>query len=158
MESDLRLDNKSRMSREVHVRFREGLGVRFPRATRRAVFAKSPRAAQRIMASVSRYLTDTLRLVVNQQKSRVVTSEEFEFLGFAFVKSRATINVAAKSIRKFKHRIREITGRSRGISMERRLTKLRRYVRGWMGHFGLASQLARSRAIPSSRAISAARS
>ena len=34
MEFDLRLDNKSRMSREVHVRFREGLGVRFPRATR----------------------------------------------------------------------------------------------------------------------------
>ncbi|MDZ4852593.1 MAG: group II intron maturase-specific domain-containing protein, partial [Pirellulaceae bacterium] len=41
----------------------------------------------------------------------------------------------------FKHRIREITGRSRGISMERRLGELRTYVRGWMGYFGLASQL-----------------
>ena len=106
-----------------------------------AVFAKSRRAADRIMASVSRYLTDTLRLVVNQEKSRVVTSQEFEFLGFAFVKSRATINVATKSIRKFKQRIREITGRSRGISMDRRLSELRQYVRGWMGYFGLASQL-----------------
>ena len=71
-----------------------------------AVFAKSRRAAERIMTSVSRYLTDTLHLVVNQQKSRVVTSEEFEFLGFTFVKSRATINVAPKSVRKFKQRIR----------------------------------------------------
>ena len=71
-----------------------------------AVFAKSPRAAQRIMTSVTRYLTDKLRLVVNQEKSRVVTSEEFEYLSFAFVKSRATINVAAKSIHKFKRRIR----------------------------------------------------
>jgi RNA-directed DNA polymerase len=106
-----------------------------------AVFAKSRRAAERIMASVSRYLTDTLHLVVNQEKSRVVASEEFEYLGFAFVKSRATINVAAKSVRKFKQRIREITGRSRGISMERRLRELRNYVRGWMGYFGLASQL-----------------
>ncbi len=106
-----------------------------------AVFAKSQRAAQRIMASVTRYLTDELRQVVNQEKSRVVTSEEFEFLSFAFVKSRATINVATKSIRKFKQRIREITGRSRGISMERRMAELRRYVRGWMGYFGLASQL-----------------
>lgn len=106
-----------------------------------AVFAKSQRAAERIMTSVSRYLTDELRLAVNREKSRVVTSEEFEFLGFAFVKSRATINVATKSIRKFKQRIREITGRSRGISMERRLTVLRQYVRGWMGYFGLASQL-----------------
>jgi len=42
-----------------------------------------------------------------------VASEEFEFLGFAFRKSRATINVAAKSIQRFKHRIRELTARSR---------------------------------------------
>jgi RNA-directed DNA polymerase len=68
-------------------------------------------------------------------------SEEFEFLGFAFVKSRATINVAAKSIRRFKQRIRELTGRSWGVSMERRLSELRSYLRGWMGYFGLASQL-----------------
>lgn len=106
-----------------------------------AVFAKSKRSAERIMISVSRYLTGTLRLVVNQEKSQVVASTEFEFLGFAFVKSRATINVAPKSIRKFKQRIREITGRSWGISMEDRLGRLRRYVRGWMGYFGLASQL-----------------
>jgi RNA-directed DNA polymerase len=106
-----------------------------------AVFAKSQRAAKRIMSSVSRYSTDQLRLVVNQEKSRVVASAAFEFLGFAFVKSRAAINVATKSIHKFKQRIREITGRSRGISMERRLTELRSYVRGWRGYFGLASQL-----------------
>ena len=106
-----------------------------------AVFAKSRRAAERIMASVSRYLINTLRLVVNQEKSHVVASTEFEFLGFTFAKSRASINVAAKSIQKFKQRIRQITGRSRGISMERRLSELRTYVRGWMGYFGLASQL-----------------
>ena len=67
--------------------------------------------------------------------------EEFEFLGFAFRKSRATINVSTKSVQRFKHRIREITGRSRGISMEHRLSLLRSYVRGWMGYYGLASQL-----------------
>jgi RNA-directed DNA polymerase len=106
-----------------------------------AVFAKSPRAAARIMTSVSHYLTNTLRLVVNHQKSRVVTSDEFDYLGFIFVQSRSTINVSPKSIHKFKHRVRQITGRSRGISMERRLSELRSYVRGWMGYFGLASQL-----------------
>ena len=84
---------------------------------------------------------DKLRLVVNQEKSQVVASREFEFLGFAFRKSRATINVSDKSLQRFKHRIREITGRSRGISMAQRLGELRRYVRGWMGYFGLASQL-----------------
>ena len=49
--------------------------------------------------------------------------------------------VAAKSLQEFKHRIRELTGRSRGISMERRLSELRNDVRGWMGYFALASQL-----------------
>ncbi len=106
-----------------------------------AVFAKSERSAERIMTSVSRFLTDTLRLVVNQEKSHVVPSEEFEFLGFAFPKSRATIHVAKKSLLRFKHRIRELTGRSWGISMERRLSELRSYLRGWMGYFGLAAQL-----------------
>lgn len=106
-----------------------------------AIFAKSQRSAARIMASVTRYLTDKLRLVVNQEKSQVVASEEFEFLGFAFRKSRATINVSTKSVQRFKHRIREITGRSRGIPMEHRLSLLRSYLRGWMGYYGLASQL-----------------
>jgi RNA-directed DNA polymerase len=52
-----------------------------------------------------------------------------------------TINVSKKSIDRFKQRIREITGRSRGISMERRLGELQRFARGWMGYYGLGSQL-----------------
>ena len=64
MESDLRLDSKSRMSREVPVRFREGLGVRFPRATRLLVFTKTREAARRVYVSVGRYLTRKLKLVV----------------------------------------------------------------------------------------------
>ena len=106
-----------------------------------AIFAKSERAAQRIMESVTRYLTEELRLVVNQTKSRVVSSAEFEYLGFSFAGVKGTIQVSDKSTQKFKHRIREITGRSRGISMTHRLSLLRSYVRGWTGYFGLASQL-----------------
>jgi len=141
MESVPRLDNKSRMSREVHVRFREGLGVQFPRATRLVIFTKSRRSARRVFASVTRYLTDRLHLVVNQTKSRIVPSDGVEFLGFVFRGRRATIKVSAKSIQRFKHRVREITGRSRGISMERRLSELRSYLRPWIGYYGLASQL-----------------
>lgn len=106
-----------------------------------AIFAKSERAATRIMQSVTRYLTEHLRLVVNQEKSHVVRCERFEFLGFSFPKSRGNINVAVKSIRRFKYRIKELTGRSWGVSMVHRLSKLRSYLRGWMGYFGLANQL-----------------
>lgn len=105
------------------------------------IFTKSKRSAERVFESVANYLTRKLHLVVNLEKSRIVPVEELEYLGFRFVGSRATINVSQKSIDRFKHRIREITGRSRGISMEHRLGELRRYVRGWMGYYGLASQL-----------------
>ena len=64
-----------------------------------------------------------------------------EFIGFVFRGRRATINVSTKSIQKFKRRIREVTGRSRGISMDWRMGELRTYLRGWLGYFGLAAQL-----------------
>ena len=112
------------------------------------IFTKSERSARRVFASVGRYLTRVLRLVVNQEKSRVqgvdgVASSPMNWLGFVFLarKRGATINVSAKNVSKFKRRVKEITGRSRGISMERRLSELRSYVRGWMGYFGLAAQL-----------------
>jgi len=105
------------------------------------IFTKSQRSAERVFQSVNRYLTKQLRLVVNQAKSRIVASDGIEFLGFVFRGLRATIHVSDQSIHRFKHRIREITGRSRGISMARRMSELRTYVRGWMGYFALAAQL-----------------
>jgi RNA-directed DNA polymerase len=105
------------------------------------IFTKTKRSAERVFASVHRYLTTKLHLVVNLEKSRIVTTEELEYLGLRFVGSRATINVSKKSIDRFKHRNREITGRSRGISMELRLGELARFVRGWMGYYPIASQL-----------------
>jgi RNA-directed DNA polymerase len=105
------------------------------------IFTRSRRAAERVFRSVNRYLTQHLRLVVNETKSRIVETDGVEYLGFVFRGRRATINVSEKNIRKFKRRIRELTGRSRGISMQRRMSELRSYLRGWMGYFGLAAQL-----------------
>jgi len=105
------------------------------------IFTRSRRAAERVFRSVNRYLTQHLRLVVNETKSRIVEADGVEYLGFVFRGRRATINVSEKNVQKFKRRIRELTGRSRGISMDRRMSELRSYVRGWMGYFGLAAQL-----------------
>jgi len=105
------------------------------------IFTRSQRSAERVFAGVTRYLTKVLRLVVNLEKSRIVPSDGVEFLGFVFRGTRATINVAEKNVQRFKQRIRELTGRSRGISMDRRLADLRRYLQGWAGYFALAAQL-----------------
>lgn len=136
MLSNILLDN---LDKELERR-----GLKFVRyADDFQIFVKSSRSAQRVFASVSRYLTDALKLVVNEEKSRVRLAQGCEFLGFAFVSGRrATITVAPKKLNTFKRRVRELTGRSRGVSMTRRLTELRRYLRGWIGYFGLAQQLA----------------
>ena len=104
------------------------------------IFVRSERSAHRVFVSVKRFLTQRLKLVVNEDKSSVRPARGCEYLGFKFVGKRVTIKVAPKKLKAFKHRIKEITGRSRGISMERRLTELRRYIRGWIGYFGLARQ------------------
>jgi RNA-directed DNA polymerase len=104
------------------------------------IFTKSQRAAERVFRSVNRYLTMHLRLVVNETKSRIVEADGVEYLGFVFRGRRATIQVSEKSLSKFKRRIRELTGRSRGVSMDQRMSELRSYLRGWMGYFGLAVQ------------------
>lgn len=120
----------------------ERRGYRFVRyADDFAIFAKSKRAASRVMQSITRFLTEHLRLVVNQKKSQVIGCEQFEFLGYSFPKSRGNINVASQSIHRFKQRIKELTSRSWGVSMDHRLSKLRSFLRGWMAYFGLANQL-----------------
>ncbi len=119
----------------------ERRGLKFVRyADDFVIFVRSERSAHRVFTSVQRYLTRRLKLVINEQKSSVRPARGCEFLGFTFVGSRVTIQVAPKKLTTFKRRIKEHTGRSRGISMERRLSDLNRYVRGWIGYFGLARQ------------------
>src|SRR3974377_1200856 len=78
-----RPDNGSRMRRESHVRFCERAGVRLPCATHRNIYVRSRRAGERVMASMSRFLTQKLRLKVNEAKSAVARPEERKFLGFS---------------------------------------------------------------------------
>ncbi|MEZ6041306.1 MAG: group II intron reverse transcriptase/maturase [Planctomycetaceae bacterium] len=105
------------------------------------IFTKSERAAQRVFSSVQRYLIHHLRLVVNETKSKVVPWQELEFLGFCVRGRYLRIRLTDKSLQRFKRRVRELTGRSWGVSMERRLSELRSYLRGWAGYFSLAMEL-----------------
>lgn len=100
------------------------------------VLVKSRRAGQRVMVKISRYLTQTLKLKVNRQKSRVVKVEELEFLGFTFRGIR--IFVCDQALKDFKHRLRGLTSRSWGVSMAERFERLNRYLRGWMNYFGIS--------------------
>lgn len=70
---------KSRMSREVHVRFREGLGVQLPRATRLIVMVRSAKAAVRVMASLIRFVEGKLKLMSTGRRAKPLRSKHAPF-------------------------------------------------------------------------------
>jgi len=116
----------------------ESRGLRFVRyADDFLVFTKTSEAAQRVFASLERYLTRKLKLVVNQDKSRVCSTNGVEFLGFTFQGYGGQFRVSRKNLDKFQSRVREITGRNRGVSFAQRCTELRRYFQGWVGYYRL---------------------
>ncbi len=115
----------------------EQRGHRFARyADDMIMLVRSERAAQRVMRSITRYLETALKLTVNPAKSKVAPMSECSFLGFT-IKGKK-IRWTDKSVAQFKHRVRELTGRSRGVSMDHRLHKLGQYVRGWTAYFGIS--------------------
>jgi RNA-directed DNA polymerase len=89
------------------------------------------------MEGITRYLTTKLKLKVNQAKSAVARPKDRKFLGFSFTSGKEPRRrIAPKAILRFKARIRELTCRTRGISMEQRAQELSAYLRGWRGYFG----------------------
>jgi RNA-directed DNA polymerase len=115
----------------------ERRGLRFARyADDLLILVNSRRAAERVKASITRYLTEVLRLSVNEQKSRVAPTDECVFLGFTF--RGAKLRWADPAFADFRHRLKRLTGRSWGVSMDYRLGKLAQYLRGWMGYFGIS--------------------
>src|SRR5215472_7222765 len=116
----------------------ERRGLRFARyADDSNVYVRSRRAGERVMASITRYITTKLKLRVNEQKSAVARPWARKFLGFSFTANREPKRrIAPKAVVRFKERVRELTCRTRGISIERMAEELARYVRGWIGYFG----------------------
>ena len=116
----------------------ERRGHRFVRyADDSNIYVKSERAGQRVMKGVKRFLTRKLRLKVNESKSAVARPKDRKFLGFSFTSGEVVRRrIAPKAILRFKERIRELTRRTRGISIERMIEELRGYLIGWRGYFG----------------------
>jgi RNA-directed DNA polymerase len=100
------------------------------------VVVKSQRAGERVKASLTRFLQQHLKLEINESKSTVGPTKECVFLGFTFQGTR--IYWSHEAFQDFRHRLRELTGRSWGVSMAYRIRKLNEYIRGWIQYFGLS--------------------
>jgi len=121
----------------------ERRGLRFCRyADDCNIYVKSRKAAERVMKSITSFIEGDLKLKVNQQKSAVDRPWKLKFLGFSFYyntkKKEYSVRVHEKPVGKFKAKLKELTGRSNGMSMNARLQKIKLAIQGWVNYFGIA--------------------
>lgn len=99
------------------------------------IYVHSERAGERVLAGMKQFLGRRLRLKVNEQKSAVGKPSERKFLGYSFTSEAPTRRrIARESVQRFKERVRELT--KRGRNLQRVVTDLSRYLRGWVGYYG----------------------
>jgi len=116
----------------------ERRGHRFVRyADDSNIYVRSERAGHRVMESVTRFITQKLKLKVNEAKSAVALPQERKFLGFSFTAGPEVKRaIAPKALNRFKQRVREITRRAKSVSIETTMAELAPYMRGWRAYFG----------------------
>lgn len=117
----------------------EARGHRFCRyADDSNIYVRSLRAGERVMAGISQFITGRLKLKVNESKSAVDRPQNRSFLGFSFTggKSANRRKIAPKAMGRFKARVKELTRRNQGRSLEQVVSALDPYLRGWIGYFG----------------------
>lgn len=105
------------------------------------VYVKSCRAGERVMASLKAFLWDKLRLKVNEAKSSVTRPWEAKFLGYSMtVHHQPRLKVAARSVERFKEKVRQLARRGRGRNLKHFIEKdLNPVVRGWANYYRKAT-------------------
>jgi len=101
------------------------------------IYVASERAGKRVMRNVTSFLRRRLKLKVNEAKSAVARVQQRKFLGFSFTGgAEAKRRIAPKALLRCKRKIRELTRRTRGISLQQMTKELTSYLRGWKSYFG----------------------
>lgn len=104
------------------------------------IYVKSKKAGERVMESITEYVGNVLKLKINRTKSAVDKPSRIKFLGFSFyIRKGITRNfIHKKPVKIFKEKVREITSRSNGKSMDWRKEGLNYLVTGWVNYFRIA--------------------
>lgn len=106
------------------------------------IMVKSEKAANRVMESITTFITKKLGLKVNVEKSKIARPNQIKYLGFGFYK-KINQNIwrpkpHIKSVQKFKTKLHDILIRNRSISLDERLLKLKQLIYGWIKYFRIA--------------------
>jgi RNA-directed DNA polymerase len=105
------------------------------------IYVRTQRAGERVMASVKTFLETKLKLKVNAAKSQVDWATRVKFLGFSFFKRKGEmlIRVAARSLERFRDKLRRLTKRTRSGKLDDILHDINQYTMGWVGYYQQAN-------------------
>ncbi len=101
------------------------------------VYVKSQKAGERVLESIRRFLSKTLKLKVNEEKSAVARVEKRKFLGYT-LKSDGCLKIAKASLERVCGKIKLLTKRNRGMKLEQVIRDLNKYLLGWLNYFQLS--------------------
>lgn len=118
----------------------EARNLRFTRyADDTIILVKSEKAANRVMASITKFVENKLKLKVNMTKTKVCTPWDLKYLGFGFWKMKKWECTPHKdSKKKFQRTLKRLTNRSRSISLDKRFEELNWAIRGWVNYFKIS--------------------
>lgn len=101
------------------------------------IYVASERAGERVMDSITKFLAKKLRLRVNEKKSAVGRPWERQFLGFTYTaEKQPRRRIAPAALERLRVKLKEMTSRSRGRTLEQIIGELSRYLIGWLNYFG----------------------
>ena len=121
------------LDKELEVR-----GHRFVRyADDQIILVRSKEAAKRVMKSITDFIENRMLLKVNREKSRECRPSELNFLGYTISRG-GKLGISRESFDRFKEKLRRITRRNRGISLDQMIHGLNPVLRGWLNYFRLA--------------------
>lgn len=120
----------------------EKRGLRFVRyADDCLIMVKSEKAANRVMTTITNFIEKKLGLKVNAKKSKVARPDGIKYLGFGFYRNKKGTwkpKPHLKSIMKFTKKLSYISSRSNGLSIEEKIDRLNKVIRGWINYFRIA--------------------
>lgn len=107
------------------------------------IMVGSEMAARRVMRNITRFIEEKLGLKVNMTKSKVDRPNRIKFLGFGFYfnsqEKQYKAKPHAKSIERFKRKMKKLTSRSWGVSNKEKVRQLNYLIRGWVNYFRIGS-------------------
>ena len=120
----------------------EARGLHFVRYADDCVIAVgSSAAANRVMATVTKWIERKLGLKVNVTKTKVTKPSKLKYLGFGFWKGKDGWKARPHqdSIKRFERKLKKLTKRSWSVTMDERIKRLNQVIRGWINYFRMGS-------------------